>query len=195
MKRISLSLAAALVLAFILFVMFSPGPKPAHTPVAPTTAALPADAMRFQDRKKQAQEAATAQTNERIHQILVKTLRFDIEKLEREIKDHGSMETAAAWQAGAELRSELPEVRKLAASWKLDAATTKRLEEVYTQCVQQNCLARFQSMATVKQELVDESKERVMAITLKQGRMMDARVLQTETELMPIVGPDSAPIL
>ncbi len=151
--------------------------------------------MRFQDRKKQAQEAATAQTNERIHQILVKTLRFDIEKLEREIKDHGSMETAAAWQAGAELRSELPEVRKLAASWKLDAATTKRLEEVYTQCVQQNCLARFQSMATVKQELVDESKERVMAITLKQGRMMDARVLQTETELMPIVGPERSDIL
>jgi hypothetical protein len=50
-------------------------------------------------------------------------------------------------------------------------------------------------MATVKQELVDESKERVMAITLKQGRMMDARVLQTETELMPIVGPERSDIL
>ena len=170
-------------------------PKPTHTPRAPATAALPAEAMRFQDRKKQADKAASEELDERIHRTRLSVLRRDIAKLERDIRDYGSLEAAAAWYAHATLMSDMPEVRKLADSWKLDATTTKRLEEVYTQCVQQNSVARLQAMATVKQELVDESKERVLAISAKQGRLMDARILQTEVALMPLVGPARSDIL
>ena len=166
MKRIILPLVAALALVLALL---SRSPKPAHDPALPTTpGALPADAMRFQDRKKQADKAASEELDERIHRTRLSVLRRKIAKLERDIRDYGSLEAAAAWYANATLMADMPEVRKLANSWKLDATTTKRLEEVYTQCVKNDNLAWFESMATVKQELVDESKERVLAIAEKQ---------------------------